>query len=158
VQPAPLQQLNGAPMIRLLVVENQPAIRRGLQMWLGLAPDLTVLGRAGDGLAALWHAALSRPDIILVHLESVDLNARLIAAMRRTAPVSHVVVLSLHDDALTRRRVLGAGAAAFVSMHEVKEHLLQAIRQAAARPPAEAEREQRSAEALRHAEESRMPL
>ncbi|MDQ7844410.1 MAG: response regulator transcription factor [Armatimonadota bacterium] len=133
-------------MIRLLVVENQPAIRRGLQMWLGLAPDLTVLDRAGDGLAALWHAAVNRPDVILVHLESVDLNTRLIAAMRRAAPESRVVVLSLHDDAPTRRRVLGAGAAAFVSMHEVTERLLQAIRQAAARPPAEPEHEQRSAD------------
>lgn len=42
-------------------------------------------------------------------------------------------MLSLHDDVLTRRRLLRAGAAAFVSMHEVKERLLQAIRQAAGR-------------------------
>jgi len=122
-------------MIRLLVVENQPAIRRGLQLWLGLVPDLKVLGRAGDGLAALWHAAMSRPNVILVHLESIDLSARLIAAMHRAAPESRVVVLSLSDDVLTRRWVLAAGAAAFVSMHEVKEQLLRAIRQAADRLP-----------------------
>jgi DNA-binding NarL/FixJ family response regulator len=128
-------------MVRLLVVVDHPAIRRGLLMWLRLAPDITMVGEADDGLSALWQASMVSPDVILVHLESADIDgSELIAAIRRAAPGSEIVILSLTDDVLIRRRLLAAGAAAFVSMHEVKERLLQAIRQAAGRLPAEPER------------------
>jgi DNA-binding NarL/FixJ family response regulator len=120
-------------MIKLLLVENQPAIRFGLRMWLRLAPDLTIVGEAGDGLAALSQAALVRPDVILLGIENdsggID-SIRLIKALGSAAPGSAIVILSLHDDAITRRRLLLAGAAAFVSKHDSGERVLQAIRQA----------------------------
>jgi DNA-binding NarL/FixJ family response regulator len=122
-------------MIRLLIAEGHPVIRRGLEMWLRLAPDITVVGEAGDSLSALWQAAMIRPHVVLVHLHAAGLDdSKLIDALRRAAPGSEIVVLSLYDDARTRRRFLAAGAAAFVSMHGVKEQLLQAVRRAAGLP------------------------
>jgi DNA-binding NarL/FixJ family response regulator len=119
-------------MIRLLVVENQSSIRRGLQMWLRLAPDMTVVGEADDAISALWQASMLHPDVILVHIDSKEIDGgKFIKAMRSASPGSAVVVLSLYDDSMTRWRALGAGAAAFVSMHEYGDRLLQAIRQAA---------------------------
>lgn len=119
-------------MIRLLLVENQPSIRFGLRMWLNLAPDVTIVGEAGDGLSALSEATMVRPDVILVDIESGGIEStRLVRALRRVSPESAIVILSLHDDATTRSRLLAAGAAAFVSKHEYGEGLLQAIRQAA---------------------------
>src|SRR3989442_9587114 len=74
-------------MIRLLLVESQPAIRRGLQMRLTLEPDVTVIGEARDGLGALWQASMLRPDVILVDTESTDMDGvRLIAALRSASP------------------------------------------------------------------------
>ena len=67
-------------------------------------------------------------------------RSKLIAALQDAAPACAVVVLSLADDVRTRKRLLGAGAAAFVSMHEVKERLLQVIRHAVDPRPAEPER------------------
>jgi DNA-binding NarL/FixJ family response regulator len=100
-------------------------------MWLRLTPDITVVAEAGDSLSALWQTAMNRPDVILVHLHDADLgDDKLIAALRRAAPGSEIVILSLYDDARTRRRLLAAGAAGFVSMHDGKERLLQAIRRA----------------------------
>jgi DNA-binding NarL/FixJ family response regulator len=126
-------------MIRLLIVEGHPAIRRGLQMWLRLASDVTIVAEAADSLAALWQAVMTRPDVVLVHLHNADVDDnRLIDALRRAAPGSQIVVLSLYDDARTRKKFLGGGAAAFVSMHDVKEQLLQAIRRAANPPPPDA--------------------
>jgi len=129
-------------MIRLLLIESQPAIRRGLRMRLTLEPDVTVIGEARDGLAALWQASMLRPDVILVDTESTDMDGvRLIAALRSASPESATVILSLRDDAATRRRLLAAGAAAFVSKHEYGDRLLHAIREAAATravPPARA--------------------
>jgi len=119
-------------MIRLLLVESQPAIRRGLRMRLTLEPDITVVGETGDSLAALWQASMLRPEVVLVDAESADIDGvRLIAALRGASPESAVVILSLRDDATTRKRLLAAGAVAFVSKHEYGDRLLHAIRQAA---------------------------
>jgi len=102
---------------------------------------VTIVGEAGDGLAALSHAAIVGPDVIVLGIESAGTDSiRLIRALRSAAPASAIVILSLLDDAISRRRLLGAGAAAFVSKHEYGERLLQAIRQAASPPQPEAQR------------------
>src|SRR5713226_5942240 len=123
-------------MIRLLLVESQPAVRCGLRMRLKLEPDITVIGEPGDGLAALTQAAVLRPDVILVDIESTGMDSiRLIRAMHNASPESAMVALSLRDDVITRRRTAAAGAAIFVSKHEYGDRLLQAIRQVLATPP-----------------------
>ena len=119
-------------MIRLLLVEGQPAIRCGLRMRLKLEPDVTLLGEAGDGLAALAQASVLRPDVILLDIESAGMDGlELVKAIRATSPRSAVVVLSLRDDATIRRQAQAAGAAVFVSKHEYGDRLIQAIRLAA---------------------------
>lgn len=120
-------------MIRLLLVESQPAVRQGLLMRLDVERDIEVVGETGDSLGALWQASMLRPDVVLVDAESADIDGvKLIAAMRSASPTSAVVILSLRDDAATRRRLLAAGAVAFVSKHEFADGLLHAIRQAGA--------------------------
>ncbi|MGQ0568719.1 MAG: response regulator [Armatimonadota bacterium] len=117
----------------LLLLEGQPAIRSGLRMWLTLSPDVTVVGEVGDGLAALSQASVLRPDVILMEIESIGMDGvELIKAMRKAAPESAVVVLSLRDDSFTRKRVEAAGAAAFVSKHEYGDRLLPTINRVAA--------------------------
>ncbi len=126
-------------MIRVLLVENRPAIRFGLRMRLKLEADVSIIGEPSDSLAALAQTAVLRPDVILLDIESTDMDAmRLIRAMQTASPASAIVILSLRDDSATRRRATHAGAAAFVSKHEGGDGLLQAIRNAAggATPPA----------------------
>lgn len=128
-------------MIRVLLVENRPAIRFGLRMRLKLEADVSIIGEPSDGLAALAQTAVLRPDVILLDIESTDMDAtRLIRAMQTASPASAIVILSLHDDSATRRRASQAGAAAFVSKHERGDGLLDAIRKAArgATPPTRA--------------------
>jgi DNA-binding NarL/FixJ family response regulator len=120
-------------VIRILLVEHQPAIRCGLRMRLNLEPDVTVVGEAGDGLNALALAARLLPDVILMEVEDLGMDSgRLIEAMRRSAPGAVVIILSFHDDRATRARAFAAGASAFVSKHTVSDHLLEDIRQAVA--------------------------
>ncbi len=119
-------------MTRLLLVEGQPAIRCGLRMRLTLEPDLMLLGEAGDGLAALAQAAVLNPDVVLLDIEATGMDGiELIKAIRAVSSHSAVLVLSFRDDAGTRKRVQAAGAAGFVSKHEVDDRLIQAIREAA---------------------------
>jgi DNA-binding NarL/FixJ family response regulator len=119
-------------MIRILLVDDQQNIRRGLRMRLGLEPDLTVVGEAGDGEAALRLARLVAPDVVVMDVEMPGVDG--IAAtemLLRAEPRCAVVVLTLHDDAVTRERAAAAGACGFVSKTRIDDCLLSAIRAAA---------------------------
>ena len=119
-------------MIRVLIVDDQASIRRGLRMRLGLEPDIEVIDEAADGASAVRLARLLAPDVVLMDLEMPSMDGiAATAAVRRASPATAVVMLTLHDDAATRARAAAAGAAAFVSKCRMDEHLLEAIRGAA---------------------------
>lgn len=119
-------------MIRLLLVDDQPAVRRGLGMRLVLEPDMLVVGEASTGREALTLAQKLSPDVVLMDVEMPDMDGiETTAALRATASPSAVVMLSIHDDTLTRTRAQAAGAVAFVEKRGATQGLLAAIRQAA---------------------------
>src|SRR5690606_15371860 len=116
-----------AMQIRVLLADDQPTIRQGLRLRLGLEPDIDVVGEAGDGNDAVALATTLRPDVVIMdvtmpHLDGIDATH----ALRQQAPGSAVVILSLHDDASTRDRARLAGATAFIAKHEADSLLLHA--------------------------------
>jgi DNA-binding NarL/FixJ family response regulator len=115
--------------IRLLVVDHQPSVRRGLKMRLALEVDLEVVGEAGDATEAIPLARVRRPDVILMEVEMPGASGiSATETLRAVAPNSAVVIFTLRDDAATRERARSAGAAAFVAKHRTEEELLAAIR------------------------------
>ncbi len=120
-------------MIRVLLVDDQPAVRRGLLMRLHLEPDIQIVGEASTGREALHLAQSLAPDVMLMDVEMPEMDGiEATAALRLAASQSAVVILSIHDDAQTRGRAQAAGAVAFVEKRGATETLLAAIRQAAA--------------------------
>ncbi len=116
------------PAIQILVVDDQPAIRRGLRMWLALEPDLTVVGEAANGLEALRLADRLRPDVIVMDVEMPHMDGLAATeALRTIAPGAAVVILSLYDNPAVRARASEAGAA-FVLKQAGAEALVAAIR------------------------------
>ena len=123
---------SGTRTVRLLLVDDQPAVRRGLRIWLSLEPDLEVVGEASDGSEAISLTQALRPDVVLMDVEMPGMDGISgTAALRSLAPQSAVVILTLHDDAATRTRAREAGAAAFVAKHRMEETLLAEIRRVA---------------------------
>lgn len=121
-------------MIKILLVDDQPAVRQGLRMQLVLETDWSVIGEADDGAPALTMTATLRPDVVVMDAEMRRMGGiTACAALRTLVPASAVVILTFYDDAATRQRALDAGAAAFVSKSEGVEALTAAIRCAAAR-------------------------
>jgi len=119
-------------MIRLLIVEDQPAVRKGLLMRLAAEADLLVVGEASDGEAALDLAVCHCPDVVLIDIEMPGMDGIATAsAFHSIYPRASVIILSMHDDALTRSRAEEAGAAAFVSKAMPADTLLTTIRQVA---------------------------
>lgn len=117
--------------VRVLLVDDQEPVRRGLKMRLEVEPDLEVVGEAADGREVVEAVLELAPDVVLM-----DLAMRVVdgiaatAALRAAAPRVAVVMLSLHDDAETRERALEAGAAGFVGKHEAERKLVEEIRRA----------------------------
>ena len=120
---------SGAGLIRLLLVDCQPSVRRGLKMRLALEPDLDVVGEACDAIEAISLARALIPDVILMDVELPGVSGiAAIETLRTAAPHSAVVIFTLRDDAATSARARTAGVAAFVAKHQTEETLLAAIR------------------------------
>jgi len=119
-------------MIRLLLVDDQPTVRRGLEIRLHLESDIQIVGEASTGREALSMAQALSPDVVLMDIQMPEMDGiEATAALRRVVPQSAVVILSIHDDAQTRARAQAAGAVAFVEKRGAIDSLLAAIRQAA---------------------------
>ena len=119
-------------MIRLLVVDDQPAVRRGLRVRFHLEPDMQVVGEASTGREALTLAQTLAPDVVLMDIEMPGMDGiEATAALRTIVPQSAVVILSIHTERQTRIRAQAAGAVAFVEKRGTTDTLLAAIRQAA---------------------------
>jgi len=115
--------------IRLLLVDDQPAVLRGLRMWLALEPDLMVVGEAATGTDVGELINAVSPDVVLMDVEMPGLDGvDATAVVHALRPALPVVILSLHDDIETRVRAWIAGAAAFVAKHEVEPVLVRTIR------------------------------
>ena len=123
-------------MTTLILVDDQAAVRQGLRMLLRLEPDLTVVGEAGDGQAALVLAMAQHPDVVVLDLEMPGMDGvATTVALRSSVASSAVVILSIHHDQVNRARALAAGASAFVEKTAGIDPLLEAIRRAAACQP-----------------------
>lgn len=121
--------------IEVLLVDDEPAVLRGLRMRLELEADIRVVGEAGDGATAVEAARLLSPDVVLMDVNLPVADG--ITATRELAagvPNAAVVILSLHDDQQTIDRSLAAGAVAFVGKQQMDGDLLAAIRLAARKP------------------------
>lgn len=119
-------------MISVVLVDDQPAVRQGLRMRLMLEPDITVVGEASTGEQALALVQRLSPDVVLMDVEMPAMDGiTTTAALLDVHPQSAVVMLSIHDDVLTRARAKAAGAAAFVEKCGTTKELLATIRQAA---------------------------
>ena len=119
-------------MITMLLVDDQPVVRRCLRMRLALEPDLLIVGEAADGAAALDLARRLLPDVVLMDMLMPRMDGiAATSALRVAVPSSAVIMLSLHDDAASQARAQTAGARAFVVKHDGVERLIAAVRQAA---------------------------
>ena len=121
--------------IRVLLVDDQPLIRSGVAAMLGAAPDVVVVGQAGDGAEAIRLAHLHLPDVVLMDLRMPVLDGiaatRAITAQPALASV-RVVVLTTFEEDRNVLLALRAGASGFVGKGAEPADLLDAVRVVAA--------------------------
>jgi DNA-binding NarL/FixJ family response regulator len=118
---------------RILIVDDERPIRRGLLLRLRAEPDIDVVGEAPDGLSAIDCARRLKPDLILMDVRMPGLDG-LSAAARILAddPGVRVIFLTMHDDARVRAEAARLGAAGVVGKQMIDEELVATIRTVAA--------------------------
>jgi DNA-binding NarL/FixJ family response regulator len=116
-------------MIKIMLVDNQVMVRRGLRMRLALEPDLEIIGEASNGREALDLSRELLPDVIVMDIEMPELDGiSALQILRDSNPACSIIVLSLHDDAHNRSRAFASGAKAFVSKQGGATVLIDTIR------------------------------
>jgi DNA-binding NarL/FixJ family response regulator len=120
-------------MITVVVADDQPVVREGLVVLLGLLDDVEVLGAAADGDEAVELVAAHAPDVVLMDLrmprcDGVTATARIRAAH----PSTRVVVLTTYADDADILGAMRAGALGYLTKDAGRVQIAQAVRAAAA--------------------------
>ncbi|MFJ6012989.1 response regulator [Streptomyces sp. NPDC092952] len=116
------------PVIRVLIADDQPLVRRGLALILGPDPAFDVVGEAADGAEAVALAHRLRPDIVVMDIRMPVLDG--VAAtdrLTRELPGCRVLALSTFDLDEHVVAALRAGACGFLPKDTSPEELVAAI-------------------------------
>jgi DNA-binding NarL/FixJ family response regulator len=118
--------------VRVLLVDDQPLLRTGFKLILEAEADITVVGEAGDGAAAVEATRSLMPDVVLMDIRMPGMDG--IEATRRIVreqAASHdprVLILTTFDLDEYVIEAVRAGASGFLLKDSPPEELVTAIR------------------------------
>jgi PAS domain S-box-containing protein len=113
---------------RVLLVDDHAMVRQGLRSILETYPDLEVIAEAADGLEAVEHAARHQPDVVVMDINLPKMNGiDATRRIKRDAPNTLVIGLSVQYSSQTFRAVLEAGGASLLSKEQATEDLYRTI-------------------------------
>jgi DNA-binding NarL/FixJ family response regulator len=119
--------------IRVVIVDDQTAVREGLATMLDLLDDVTVVATAAGGEQALAAVAEHHPDVVLMDLNMPGMDG--VTATRRLVadhPGTRVVVLTTYADDSSVLSALRAGALGYLTKEAGRLEIDRAIQAAAA--------------------------
>lgn len=115
----------------IVLADDHQVVRQGLRALLEAEKDFRVIGEAGDGLQAIRHVETLSPDVLVLDLMMPGLNGLdVVRQLKRAAPRTQVVILSMYANEAYVLEALSNGAAAYVLKDSSSADLVHAVREA----------------------------
>jgi DNA-binding NarL/FixJ family response regulator len=115
-------------IIKVLVADDHPVVRKGLQSCLGRQSHLRIVGEACDGDEALRRTRQLKPDVVLMDISMPGTDGlKVTEVLRKELPAVKVLILSVHNNRQYIFRVIQAGAHGYVSKEAPPDEVVRAI-------------------------------
>lgn len=116
-------------MIKVLIADDHPVVRRGLSQILTEAPDMVAAGEASTGREVLQAVRENDYDVVLLDIALPDISGlEVLKQLRIVKPELRVLILSMYPEKQYAVRTLKAGAAGYLTKESAPEELVAAIR------------------------------
>ncbi len=117
-------------MIRILIADDHPIMRKGLKQLFGETADMIVTGEAQDGVQVLDMVANNGYDLVLLDISMPGKTGLdVLKELKSHYPSLPVIILSMHPEEQYAARALKAGASAYITKESASEMLVSAIRE-----------------------------
>lgn len=124
-----MKKLRKANVIRVMLVDDHSAFRKGMAALIESEPDLQVVAETGDGRQALEVYRQHRPDVVLMDLRLPGMGGvEATLAIRKEFPDARVIVLTTFDTDEDIFRAIQSGAKSFLLKDTPDAELAAAIR------------------------------
>jgi DNA-binding NarL/FixJ family response regulator len=115
--------------IRIVIADDHPIFRAGLQGLLSASEDFEVVGEAANGREAVSVVRHTAPEVLLVDLQMPELDGvGTIRQLKEIAPTTRILVLTTYDSDGDILRAVEAGATGYLLKDTPREELFKAIR------------------------------
>ncbi|MDD3927228.1 MAG: response regulator transcription factor [bacterium] len=117
--------------IRLLIADDHPLMREGIQRVLSEAGDIIVIGEAKNGIDAVEMARSHDPDVIIMDISMPELSGvDATRQIKKESPRVAVLILTVYEDNEHIFEAIKAGASGYILKDIVAERLVEAVRMA----------------------------
>ena len=118
-----------ASTIRILVVDDHPVVRAGIQSLVTGHADLAVVAQAANGREAIQQFRTHRPDITLMDIQMPEMNGLdALMAIRNENPSARIIMLTTYAGDAQVMRAIKAGAQGYLLKNTLHRELLDTIR------------------------------
>jgi DNA-binding NarL/FixJ family response regulator len=115
-------------LVRILIADDHEVVRRGVRALLEARAAWEVVGEAATGREAVEMATRLKPDVAIVDITMPDLNGlEATRRIRKVAPRTEVLILTMHDSEQVVREVLDAGARGYLLKSDAGRDLIAAV-------------------------------
>ncbi len=115
--------------ITVIIADDHTIVRSGVNMLLSSEPDITVIGEAVDGEAAIRLSQELKPDVVLMDIGMPGINGmQATREIKSKLPETNVLVLTMHRSEEYFFQMLEAGASGYVLKGAETNELINAVR------------------------------
>jgi two-component system invasion response regulator UvrY len=119
-------------MIRVIIVDDHPVVRRGLKQIIAAEQGMQVVGEAENAQEAIRVIRRTVCDAVVLDITLPDGSGLdVLGRLKSENPTLPVLIMSIHDEELYALRVLKTGASGYLMKNSIPEELVKAIRKIA---------------------------